>query len=271
MKSIIYLLIGMIGMIGMIEMTTVVAAEKGGMETTTPKIKIVSAVADDAFLKLMVQHYALENPDQHVKVVSSFSPAEALKQLDAGAADLAVVPFQHGNRQPVFGVLKPFVVVVNPANRLENISLRRLALAFEGKITDWSELGGAKLPIKVIAYNAGSPGADTLCRLLEIKEIGARNRMAEDGERAVAALAAYDANTLACIPVEYVTPDVKILKVDGVAPDRGSIAAGKYPLLARWVVLQSATASPETKKLVALMRGATGADVCRYLSLLPLK
>jgi len=235
------------------------------------KIKIVSGVMEDEFIKLIVQQYALQNPDCKINITACSGTTEALKCLDAGAADLVVVQLQKDTRKPVFGVLKPYAVITNPSSPLENISQARLAKAFTGEIASWSDLGGMKAPIKIITFPAGSGAAVTLSQLLGITDITARNQLAENGERAVVALTAANPGSLGCVPVEYVNADVKILKIDGVMPDQGSIAAGKYPLVARFLVLQSPKASADTAQLVKFMRSSAGEEICRYLSLRRLK
>ena len=235
------------------------------------KIKIISAVADDGFIKLIVQNFAEKNPDCKVNITACAQTQEALKRIDNGTADLAIVQLAATTRKPVYGVIKPFAVIVNSANQLDNISLPRLTKVFSGETTLWSELGGAKVPIKVITFPIDSSLQTTLCRLLEIPKIAARNQVNENGERAIIALTAYEVNTIACVPVEYVNDNVKILKVNGNMPDRGSIEAGKYPLVARFLVLQSPRHSPDTAELIKLMHSKIGEDTCRYLSLLPLK
>ncbi len=61
-----------------------------------------------------------------------------------------------------FDELKPFEITrsriafaVHPANPVRNVSLEKIALTLKGEITNWKQLGGADMPIRVIATQDG--------------------------------------------------------------------------------------------------------------------
>ena len=244
---------------------------KVGESMSPAAVTILSSVKEDGFLKLVLQEFSRQHADLRVNLSVQPDREKILQKLDAGEIDLAVVQLAATGRQPVFQALKPFAVVVNPSNPLENISLRRLGKVFDGSIRAWSELGGPKMPLRLMVFPDHSPEGSLLLGLLNLKTMAGTNRITDSSGRAIAALVAYDAGALGCVPSEFVTADVKLLKVDGVLPDRKHVLSGEYPLTARIVVLQSAKASAASRQLVAYLRGPAGENACRYLSLIPIK
>lgn len=241
-------------------------------ETMSPvAVKILSSVKEDGFLKLVLQDFSRQHAELRVNLSVQSDQEKILQKLDAGEIDLAVVQLASSGRQPVFQALKPFAAVVNPSNPLENISLRRLAKVFDGSVRAWNELGGPKMPLRLMVFPDHSSEGALLLNLLAIKTMAGANRITDSSGRALAALVAYDTGALGCIPSEFVTADVKLLKVDGILPDMKHVLSGEYPLTARIVVLQSAKASAASRRLVEYLRGPAGEKACRYLSLIPIK
>lgn len=134
-----------------------------------------------------------------------------------------------------------FVFVVNADNPVDSLTQEQLRGIYSGKITNWSELGGPDLPI--IAYqrnfNSGSqnymidfmgnvpltdapselrPGSMSL-----VVDVVAVNDYAE--QSIGYSVYSYAADMYANID------KIKFIAVDGVAPNKETMASGEYPLL----------------------------------------
>jgi len=77
-------------------------------------------------------------------------PKEARALRDAGKGNMISVGQEH------IIAIDSLVVIVNPENGLESISITDLQSIFSGAITNWNQLGGADLPIQVIAHHEES-------------------------------------------------------------------------------------------------------------------
>lgn len=123
----------------------------------------------------------------------------------------------------------PLLLVVNFWNPVSTLSLSELEAILRGEITSWSAVGGADLPIKVVAYAAqgypGLPGPSLVARLVP-------------DQQAMVAAVAGDREALGVITWPAVHPEVKVLTLEGVNPAwvENDHALEKYPLWAELVL-----------------------------------
>jgi len=98
------------------------------------------------------------------------------------------------------------VVVVNPANHINHLSLDAVRRAFTGAAANWSALGGAQLPIAVVAPDEGSDVAAVFAaRALRSDRITA-NAARKPTLRAVASAVAHDANAIGLVTFSDSSP-----------------------------------------------------------------
>ncbi len=105
---------------------------------------VTSTSSGDAFKGLMDDDAAIGMASRRIK------PAEARALRDAGKGNMVSIDQEH-----VLAV-DSLVVIVNPENGIETVSIDDLKGIFSGAITNWSQLGGADLPIQVVTRKEGS-------------------------------------------------------------------------------------------------------------------
>lgn len=112
------------------------------------------------------------------------------------------------------------VVVVNPANHINALSLDAVRRAFTGAAANWSALGGAQLPIAVVAPDDGSDVAD----LFVSRALGTQRITASAAHkatlRAVASAVAHDANAIGLVTFSDSSP-AKVIALE--TPNHRSI------------------------------------------------
>jgi len=135
--------------------------------------------------------------------------------------------------------LDALVFLINETNSVDSLSYQQLLGIYTGEITNWNQVGGADMPI--VAYQrSDDSGSQVMMRGVFMKETPLAEaptelKPAEMGGL-IDELAAYrdEANAIGYSVYYYVNnmymqPGVKLLKIDGVAPDNESIASGAYP------------------------------------------
>ena len=147
------------------------------------------------------------------------------------------------------------VVIVNPDNDVDDVALDQLKQVYNGEIAKWSELGGADRPIGVIARDGKTSGVGHMfrqlvfsdpeytikARALRVKSTGPLEKKVEKVKTAIAIDGISSAKKR----------KVKFLSLDGVAPTKENIAAGKYPLFRPlYLAINKSKASAETKKFI---------------------
>lgn len=94
---------------------------------------------------------ALLNDDTAVGMSSRrITPAEARTLRAAGKGNMISIDQEH------ILAVDSLVIIVNPDNGVETVSIDDLKGIYSGAITNWSQLGGADLPIQVVSRAEGT-------------------------------------------------------------------------------------------------------------------
>jgi len=167
--------------------------------------------------------------------------------------------------------LQGIVVAVNPANPTMSLTLPQLRNIFSGRITDWSELGGARGPVHVYVSQGRDGG-------IAPQEVG----IGQDGITATAAWATADAipaalasdrGGIGLVPFGH-SGSAKVLALGGrgaVAPSRLTIATESYPLVRRLYLYAAPDAnSPVARRFLDWVTSSAGQQVVEAAGFVPL-
>ncbi|MDR1640234.1 MAG: substrate-binding domain-containing protein [Clostridiales bacterium] len=133
-----------------------------------------------------------------------------------------------------------FIFMVNKDNPVESLTLKQIKDIYTGKVTNWAELGGKNIPIKAYQRDATSSSQPVMAEQIMkgepmIPQIQTSISWGMGQFRGVCA--EYD-NGVGSIGYAYIyqfnklykDENVKILKIDGIAPSQEALASGSYPL-----------------------------------------
>lgn len=196
--------------------------------------------------KAAAQRYARQYPGVNVTIAPSGSQA-ALRALGAGTLDIALTDFAPAG-PPLddhrIAVLA-FAFVVSPTARVTSLTTGQLRDVLNGKLTNWSQAGGADLPVSVVSRGPHSGVWQLVQRkLLAGATISAGGTLAEATKTALDAVT----RTPGALTVAAVAParaaNLTLLAIDGAPPDDVHVIDGSYPL---WSYEHAVTAgSPST-------------------------
>ena len=170
------------------------------------------------------------------------------------------------------------VFLVNEDNPVENLTTEQIRDIYTGKITNWSEVGGADMEIKAFQRPETS-GSQTMLRLLLIGDASmpeAEKEMIAIGmDDIIEALKEYDnsANALGYSVYYYASemfrqPGLKFLKIDGTEPSNDTIRSGEYPLIHEFYCVTNEQSSPEAKEIqnwLLTKEGQKFVEECGYV------
>lgn len=130
-----------------------------------------------------------------------------------------------GNVVAVEGI----VVITDTANSVTALTMEQLTDIYAGRIRNWSELGGADVPIVVVGREAGSGTRETFEELLGMKDkCSYANEL--DSTGAVMARVAVTPGAIGYISRDVLNDTVQVLSIDGYMPTDHNILEGRYPL-----------------------------------------
>ncbi len=174
-------------------------------------------------------------------VVQPFSTVSGIDAVAHGMADIAGsvrgrAPRRSDERNLVFTPVAwdALVLITNPRNPVDNLTLKQVHDIFFGKIHNWRELGGKDEPIHV--YSVASP-TDGITFSLRRLLFGHGNQPVAAPRlylnvKSLAAAVALDSQSLGASTLSNAAAnrEVKMLAIDGVKPSSANVASGRYPL-----------------------------------------
>ena len=167
--------------------------------------------------------------------------------------------------------------IVHKSNPTENISLDEVRSIYAGKLTDWKQLHGPPAPIKVfISRNKkGLSGVEASTRALVLNGF----EPLESPHSLFVASTAIVEQMVEETPAGFATTgitsarkrNVKILKLNGVAPTNKAITQGRYPLKRPLYLLVPQKVKPAVQRFVDFTLSREGQQFLRSLNVIALK
>ena len=221
-----------------------------------------------------------ESEEDVADLIDFSRTTESYRQLMQGNADLLIAAepnaavFDEMEEAGFEVQMEPLatdalVFMVNEDNPVDSLTTEQLRGIYSGEITNWSEVGGADLEIVPFQRNAES-GSQVLMEKLVMD--GAEMTEPPEGYMIASMVGLMDAvkeydNSSNAIgySVYYYAHDMqmagglKLLKIDGVAPEAATIRSGEYPFLNPYYVAMNA-AEPEGSMTRVLYDWLLGPD-----------
>ena len=120
--------------------------------------------------------------------------------------------------------------IVHPSNPVKALTSDQVKDIYMGKITNWKDLGGADMPIVVISRDTSSGTYETFHKLVMKKEKMADNVEYVNSNPQSHARVKNTVGAIGYVGLGFLDRNVKTLTIDGVKPDRSTIAKGVFPV-----------------------------------------
>ncbi len=238
------------------------------------------SISDVGYLKALAREYERRTG---VKVfVRGGGSVVGSEDLKSGKVDLAascMVPDSHDSGEIVCVQVAwdALVFIVHPSNPLDNISLDTVRSIYAGKITNWSQLHGAPARIKVFISRTktGLSGVEASTKALVLNG----KDPVESPNTFFAASSGIVEQLVEETPAGFATTgitsarkrNVKLLKVNGVAPTNKAIIQNRYPLKRPLYLLVPASSGPEVKRFVDFVLSREGQQFLKSQNVISLR
>jgi phosphate transport system substrate-binding protein len=162
------------------------------------------------------------------------------------------------------------IPVVNPKNKVTNLSIDQLSQIYQGKITNWKEVGGEDLKIVVISRDSSSGTFETWDHFVMKKaKVTPRAQMlASNG----ALLTAVGKNryAIAYLGMGYVNKTVKSVQVNGKTATAQAALSKEYPLSRELYMYTNGEPTGEVAKFIAFVKSIDGQKIVAKEGFVPL-
>lgn len=148
------------------------------------------------------------------------------------------------------------VFIVHKTNKVEDITPDQVRAIYSGRIVNWKELGGRDVPIKVYISKPtkGLSGVESSTKELVLQ---GRDSVRTEHSHALASTGIVE-QMIEKTPAAFATTgfssarkrDVKILKVNGVYPTKGTIAKDRYPYRRPLFLLVQKKTKPSVRSFI---------------------
>ncbi|MGL5914735.1 MAG: phosphate ABC transporter substrate-binding protein, partial [Culicoidibacterales bacterium] len=213
----------------------------GSSETTeSAAVTISGSSSVNALMEELEPVFESSNEMIDLKVSASGS-SDGIKAAKEGTSEFGMSsrdlkPEEKSGVNETVIALDGIAVVTNSENPVTDLSIDQIAKIYTGEITNWSEVGGADLPISVVARESASGTRGAFEELLGIEDEMTTSATEFNGTGGVKSEIAQNPNAIGYISLGSVDDTINALSVDGVEASSEKVQSGEY-LIARPFIL----------------------------------
>jgi phosphate transport system substrate-binding protein len=246
----------------------------GGCSKGKTSITLAGSTAFQPFAEKLADQY-MTTHNNLVITVQGGGSAVGIQSANSGAAqigmaDLVVLPPEAKNLTATIVAKDGIAVVVNPSNKVSDLTTDQVRDIFNGKITNWKEVGGISAPITVVSREAGSGTRSSFEQIITGINLK-KDALIQDSNGTIRETVANDANSVGYVSHGLINEKIKPLKVDDQDCNTENIISGKYKLVRPIFLLVKGTLEGETKNFIDYILSDEGQQMIKSKGLLPAK
>jgi phosphate transport system substrate-binding protein len=246
----------------------------GGCGKGKTSITLAGSTAFQPFAEKLADQYMMSHPNVNLTVQGGGSEV-GIQSANSGAAqigmaDLVTLPPEANALTATVVAKDGIAVVVNPKNQIVKLTTDQVRDIFNGKITNWKEVGGIDALITVVSREAGSGTRSSFEQI--VKNISLKkDALIQDSNGTIRETVANDANSIGYLSHGLVNEKIKPLKIDEVDCTVEQIVAGNYKLVRPIYLLVKGTMDGEIKNFIDYILSPEGQQTIKSNGLLPAK
>ncbi len=237
------------------EETEAAAGEEASADLSG-SITLAGSTSMEKFANALAETFMAKYPD--VTVQAEFTGSSAgVEAVLAGQCDIGDSSRNLTEDEIAAGAVENIVaidgiaVVTDPANEASDLTRQQLIDIYTGTVTNWSEVGGADMPIVVVGREAGSGTRGAFEEILEIED-ACQYASELDSTGAVMARVASTPGAIGYVSLDVIDDTVKLLTLEGVEANEENIKSGDYFLSRPFVMATKGEISEQNELVQAL-------------------
>lgn len=237
------------------EETEAAAGEEASADLSG-SITLAGSTSMEKFANALAETFMAKYPD--VTVQAEFTGSSAgVEAVLAGQCDIGDSSRNLTEDEIAAGAVENILaidgiaVVTDPANEASDLTRQQLIDIYTGTVTNWSEVGGADMPIVVVGREAGSGTRGAFEEILEIED-ACQYASELDSTGAVMARVASTPGAIGYVSLDVIDDTVKLLTLEGVEANEENIKSGDYFLSRPFVMATKGEISEQNELVQAL-------------------
>ncbi|MEI8141119.1 MAG: phosphate ABC transporter substrate-binding protein [bacterium] len=227
-------------------------------------ITMAGSTAFQPFAEKLAENYMMSHAEVSVTVQGGGSALGVQTTLSGtaqiGMADLVKLPKEADALKSLIVARDGIAIVVNPANSVEALTQDQIRDIFNGKISNWKEVGGVDHSISVVSREAGSGTRSSFEQIVGNVNL-TDNALIQNANGTVRETVAKDANAIGYVSHGLISERIKALKVDGAPCTEDAIMSGTYKLVRPIFLLTKADATPACNAFLDYVMSAEGQEL----------
>ncbi len=242
-----------------------------GAEAKGVKITIVGSTTVAEPMEELVALYKEEGCPDNIEVQGNGSSAGIKAGIDK-TADIGMASRELSDEEKSAGLTETIIahdgiaVVVNPKNTVSDLTTEQIKDIFEGKITNWSEVGGADQAIVVIAREAGSGTRGAFEEIVGLigEDKGStivQTALVSEGTGAVMGSVATKDASIGFVSEGYLDDTVKAVSIGGVECKVENVKDKTYPIARPLILVTQPDVKQEAQNVIDFILSDKGQEV----------
>ena len=162
-------------------------------------------------------------------------------------------------------------VVINPANKVAELSFEQLADIYSGKITNWKQVGGADAEINVYGREDGSGTREVFTNLAIKNENVTPKTNVVSSNGAMKTAVAKDERAIGYVGIGHIDKSVKAPKLAGMTASQENAANGKYTVVRDLYMNTKGEPTGLTALFIDYIYSPEGLEIIKDSKYIPLK
>ena len=231
--------------------------------------------------QVTLEAYMKANPGANISL-SGGGSGEGIKALIDGSTDIAnssrqikkteveLAKSKNVEPQEIVVAIDAIVPIVNPKNKVKDLTVEQLSQIYQGKITNWKEVGGEDLEIVVISRDSSSGTFEAWGELvLKGAKVSPRAQL-QASNGAIVQTVSKNKYALGYIGLGYLDKTVKALTVNGVQASEKAAISKAYPVSRSLYMYTNGEPKGEAAKYIKFVLGPAGQALVKKEGFVPL-
>src|SRR5208337_4997727 len=253
----------------------------GGLAAAADSIVIKGSTTVLPIAQAVLEAYMKENKGVQISL-SGGGSGEGIKALIDQSTDIAdssreikkeeIELAESKGVKPVTHVIAydAIMPVVNPKNKVTNLSIDQLSQIYQGKITNWKEVGGEDLKIVVISRDSSSGTFESWDHFIMKKAKVASQAQMLASNGAIVTAVSKNRYAIGYLGMGYVNKSLKPLPVGGIKASIETALSKEYPLSRELYMYTNGEPTGEVAKFIAFVKSADGQKIVAKEGFVPL-
>ncbi|MDM8536594.1 phosphate ABC transporter substrate-binding protein [Desulfobacterales bacterium HSG17] len=228
-----------IACVAVITLTMSINSFAGSMDMFTNAkgtIRIAGGTAHIPVMKEAAARIMTHNPDIHISIAGGGSGV-GIKQVGEGLVDIGNSGRKAKDTEITLFGLKMFKwavdgvgIVVNPTNKVRDLSQVQVKAIFSGDITNWQEVGGDDRKINLYTRDNASGTRAVFWKKALNKGTIAKNANFVVSNGAMKAVISQDPYAIGYVSVGHIDRSIAAVAFNGIQPTLANVQSGKYTI-----------------------------------------